>query len=98
VFLRPAVFDSGAIEYASQLEQVLRSAGFDTAFEDMQNLSSDATIAYDFTGERLVVAPKPPLHALLIQKCFRVIGRTMPAVTNWSGHSNTVVIAVGGRP
>ena len=100
VFLRPSIFDSSALEYASQLESVFTKAAFETLSENVQELRGDSALAWGFTGERLYTTDikHPPRCAIIIQKCFIGIGRTMPGAASEHTDSNMVIIAIGGRP
>jgi hypothetical protein len=97
--LRPAITDAEAIEYSDALEKLFLAAGFQvTNFAG--TFDGDAVMTWGFTGERILLndTKHPPPHAAVVQKCFIDIGRTMPGETHAGVETNTLVIAIGGRP
>jgi hypothetical protein len=100
VFVCPAIFNSGALEYAEQLGTLFKGAGFEVRSVDIEKLEKDYVTSFPFSGVRIRIADKanPPPHAAYIQKCFVAIGREMPGDIDKDVDPDTVLIAIGGRP
>jgi len=96
VFISAGAFDGEATMYAQDIEEVLKSAGFETDRAIFP--SPNAPVSLLLPGLHLVVKDlkHPPIYAPPIQRCFSACGITMDGA--WGDEafdSNRVDIAVG---
>jgi hypothetical protein len=97
VFVMASVLDAEATAYAEQIEDVLKSSGFEVVRPS--GFSNDSILANSQTGIHIVVKnlSHPPSYAPFIQRAFNDSG--IPLDGSWAGDSNfetnRVEIAIG---
>jgi len=102
--VRSDFFDVEASQYAHQLSDVLKEAGFE--IQEYKQTSSDGkggvTLTIGQAGVFILAKDisNVPAHAASVQSCFSQVGITMPGMNAaWlQCESNCIVIWVGARP
>jgi hypothetical protein len=100
VELRPDL-ESNSVEYAAQLKEVFKEAGFTVIGRNFGEFTVDGFVAWGFTGERILFHDKEnaPGFGADIQQVFKQkLDRAMLVRFDERANIKGVTIAVGARP